>query len=129
MFNYFSRFGEVAECIVMRDPATDHSRGFGFVTFREPSSVDAVLSAAPHILDGKQIDPKRCNPKQAAANRAANQGMMGGPGGMNRMGGGPGMGDRNDRLSKKIFVGGLPKEAKDSDVREHFSRFGRVIAP
>lgn len=131
MFSYFSRYGEVTECIVMRDPNTEQSRGFGFVTFREPTSVDSVLADAPHVLDNKQIDPKRCNPKQAAANRAANSTM-----GMNRVGGSGGAGggtamggvgnDRSERLSKKIFVGGLPKDAKDTDVREFFSRFGRV---
>lgn len=108
----------------MRDPNTEQSRGFGFVTFHEPQCVEAVLSASPHILDNKQIDPKQCNPKQAQQNRAQNNGMgMGGRGGMGQ---GSGM---DQRFGKKIFVGGLPKEAKESDVRDHFARFGRVSYP
>ena len=31
---YFSNFGELAEVMVMKDPATRRSRGFGFITFR-----------------------------------------------------------------------------------------------
>ena len=40
-------------------------RGFGFVTFADPSSVDKVLSSAPHELDGKKIDPKVAFPRRA----------------------------------------------------------------
>jgi RNA-binding protein Musashi len=39
---YFSIFGELAEVMVMKDPATRRSRGFGFITFSEPCSVDKV---------------------------------------------------------------------------------------
>lgn len=39
----FSKFGKVVDSIVMRDKYTQESRGFGFVTFEDPASVDAVL--------------------------------------------------------------------------------------
>lgn len=39
---YFSLFGDLAEVMVMKDPATRRSRGFGFITFCEPSSVEKV---------------------------------------------------------------------------------------
>ena len=31
------------------------SRGFGFVTYEDPSVVAKVLKARPHTLDGKQV--------------------------------------------------------------------------
>ncbi|CAO4371195.1 unnamed protein product [Caenorhabditis nigoni] len=65
--DYFGRFGEVNECMVMRDPATKRARGFGFITFVEPSSVDKVLNARDHELDGKKIDPKVAFPKRTQA--------------------------------------------------------------
>ncbi len=34
---YFSQFGDVAEVMVMKDPATRRSRGFGFITFCTPN--------------------------------------------------------------------------------------------
>ncbi|VDO20054.1 unnamed protein product [Haemonchus placei] len=53
--DYFGRFGEVNECMVMRDPATKRARGFGFITFVDPASVDRVLATEEHELDGKKV--------------------------------------------------------------------------
>ncbi|KAJ3563436.1 hypothetical protein NPX13_g8196 [Xylaria arbuscula] len=60
--NYFSDFGEVTECTVMRDGATGRSRGFGFLTFKDPKTVNIVM-VKEHFLDGKLIDPKRAIPR------------------------------------------------------------------
>ncbi|XP_042298755.1 RNA-binding protein Musashi homolog 2-like isoform X2 [Sceloporus undulatus] len=51
--DYFSKFGDIRECMVMRDPTTKRSRGFGFVTFADPASVDKVLAQPHHELDSK----------------------------------------------------------------------------
>ncbi|XP_053864302.1 RNA-binding protein Musashi homolog 2 isoform X6 [Malaclemys terrapin pileata] len=63
--DYFSKFGEIRECMVMRDPTTKRSRGFGFVTFADPASVDKVLAQPHHELDSKTIDPKVAFPRRA----------------------------------------------------------------
>ncbi|KAJ8115980.1 hypothetical protein ONZ43_g4541 [Nemania bipapillata] len=60
--DYFSQFGEVTECTVMRDGATGRSRGFGFLTFKDPKTVNIVM-VKEHFLDGKLIDPKRAIPR------------------------------------------------------------------
>ncbi|KAM3413744.1 hypothetical protein BST61_g10432 [Cercospora zeina] len=60
--DYFSQFGEVVECTVMRDGATGRSRGFGFLTFKDPKTVNTVM-VKEHSLDGKLIDPKRAIPR------------------------------------------------------------------
>ncbi|KAJ6627372.1 hypothetical protein B0H10DRAFT_382687 [Mycena sp. CBHHK59/15] len=60
--NYFSEFGKVDACTIMRDPAGT-SRGFAFMTFEDPVSVAAVLGRE-HVLDGKAIDPKRAIPRE-----------------------------------------------------------------
>ena len=52
--NYFTQFGEVSECTVMRDSATGRSRGFGFLTFRDPKCVNTVM-VKEHYLDGKIV--------------------------------------------------------------------------
>lgn len=59
---YFGQFGPVTACTVMRDNASGRSRGFAFVTFSDPKSVNAVM-VREHYLDGKIIDPKRAIPR------------------------------------------------------------------
>nr|BAL68142.1 RNA-binding protein Musashi homolog 1 L+35bp [Danio rerio] len=51
--DYFCKFGEVKESMVMRDPVTKRSRGFGFVTFVDQAGVDKVLAQTRHELDSK----------------------------------------------------------------------------
>lgn len=58
LIDYFSQYGEIMDHTIMRDSATGRSRGFGFLTFKDPTSVDAVIKK-DHVLDGKLIDPKR----------------------------------------------------------------------
>uniref|UniRef100_UPI00398EAFCC RNA-binding protein Musashi homolog 1-like isoform X2 n=1 Tax=Pristiophorus japonicus TaxID=55135 RepID=UPI00398EAFCC len=52
---YFCKFGDVKECMVMRDPVTKRSRGFGFVTFVDQAGVDKVLAQPRHELDSKTM--------------------------------------------------------------------------
>lgn len=54
LMDYFSQFGEVQECTVMRDGATGRSRGFGFLTFKDPKTVNTVM-VKEHYLDGKIV--------------------------------------------------------------------------
>uniref|UniRef100_A0A8C8ASL0 Musashi RNA binding protein 2 n=1 Tax=Otus sunia TaxID=257818 RepID=A0A8C8ASL0_9STRI len=93
-------FGEIRECMVMRDPTTKRSRGFGFVTFADPASVDKVLAQPHHELDSKTIDPKVAFPRRAQ----------------------PKMVTR----TKKIFVGGLSANTVVEDVKQYFEQFGKV---
>jgi len=97
---YFAKFGDIAEVMVMKDPTTRRSRGFGFVTFSDPKSVDNVLAAGSHELDGKKIDPKVAFPRRAH----------------------PKMVTR----TKKIFVGGLSAPSTLEDVKNYFEQFGRI---
>lgn len=61
---YFSQFGEVLDCVVMRDPATQRSRGFGFLTMKENSAIDKIVSQDHHNLDGKRVSTR--NPYKPA---------------------------------------------------------------
>ncbi|XP_052793597.1 DAZ-associated protein 1-like isoform X2 [Mya arenaria] len=131
LLQYFSQYGEVVDCIVMKNQETGKSRGFGFVTYGDPSCVEVVLSVPAHIVDGRQVDPKACNPK------GQQRGGMGGGGGPNQM---P-MGDGNNRNNRgprggnsrgggggdrKVFLGGLPNQADESAIRNFFGKYGKV---
>lgn len=104
--DYFSKYGEVKDTVVMIDRVTLRSRGFGFVTFRDPECVTAVLKDRSHKLDDKDIDPKPCTPKalQLQKRNAAIEHVQ----------------------KHKVFVGGLARDATEEDVKEYFERFGVV---
>ena len=40
---FYSQFGEITDCIVMKDKSTGKSRGFGFVTYSNASMVDEAM--------------------------------------------------------------------------------------
>ncbi|KAM9475930.1 RNA-binding protein Musashi homolog 1b [Clarias gariepinus] len=108
--DYFCKFGEVKESMVMRDPVTKRSRGFGFVTFADQAGVDKVLAQTRHELDSKtvsvyiqtllNIDPKVAFPRRAQPKLVTR--------------------------TKKIFVGGLSVNTTIDDVKQYFDQFGKV---
>jgi len=106
MSSYFSRFGEVEECIVMKDRNTGNPRGFGFIKFKDPECVDQVLSAKPHVLDDKAVDVKPCAPKDVQQKRNQE--------------------DAEFTSSHKIFIGGLPRDITEGEVKAFFSSFGSI---
>ncbi|XP_032452887.1 RNA-binding protein Musashi homolog Rbp6 isoform X12 [Nasonia vitripennis] len=116
---YFTKYGDITEVMVMKDPTTRRSsgepassyvvdstgcmftpRGFGFITFADPASVDKVLAQGTHELDGKKIDPKVAFPRRTH----------------------PKMVTR----TKKIFVGGLSAPTTLEDVKNYFEQFGPI---
>lgn len=64
MKEYFSQYGKVEDCVVMRDKVTDKSRGFGFVTFANSAAVDKTLEH-DHVIKGRRVDAKPAHPRGA----------------------------------------------------------------
>ena len=55
---YFERFGAIDECTITKNKQTGRSRGFGFVTFSSPDTVDEALKHR-HTIEGKGVEIKR----------------------------------------------------------------------
>jgi len=61
---YFSQFGTLIDHVVMKDRETGRSRGFGFVTYDDPSAVEQILSRyREHQIGGKWIEVKKTDGK------------------------------------------------------------------
>lgn len=63
---YFQKYGNVTDAVIMTDKSTGRSRGFGFVTFDSEFSAEKVANQAVHFLGEKQVDCKRAVPKDMA---------------------------------------------------------------
>ncbi|PAV64799.1 hypothetical protein WR25_01031 isoform D [Diploscapter pachys] len=61
---YFARWGHVLDAIVIRDAATRHSRGFGFITYASQEFAEKCLACKPHTVKGKTVDSKRAVPRE-----------------------------------------------------------------
>ena len=96
---HFSQYGEVADAVIMVDPITAKPRGFGFVTFKDPSLVDGVCKEK-HVLDNKTIDPKPATSRTSSSNYTGRV--------------------------RKIFIGGVTQNTTEDDIRNYFMQFGNV---
>lgn len=112
--DHFSRYGEVAHTVVMRDRLTNQPRGFGFVVFADPSVIPSVLQQT-HNIDGRTVEAKR------AMSREQQQTLKTG----SNSSGGNFAGSENLK-SKKIFVGGLPSTLTEDEFRGYFQDYGSV---
>ncbi|KAM7503794.1 hypothetical protein LguiB_002698 [Lonicera macranthoides] len=97
---YFGKYGEITDSVIMKDRQTGRPRGFGFITYGDPSVVDTVI-AETHIINGKQVEIKRTIPK--------------------------GSSESKDFKTKKIFVGGIPTSVTEDEFKNFFSKYGKVV--
>ncbi len=70
---YFSQWGDIVDAIVVKDPETKRSRGFGFVTFTTSEAVNNCLSARPHSIDDRDVEAKRAVPREESNPQAHNR--------------------------------------------------------
>lgn len=63
--SHFAQYGEIHDAVVMMDAQTQRHRGFGFVTFKDSSGVEAALSNDKlNKIDNKWVEVKRCMPQE-----------------------------------------------------------------
>jgi RNA recognition motif-containing protein len=133
---YFSSFGNVLDCSIKHDPSTGRSRGFAFLVFDSKDMVDKILSQNDHFVKGRRVDPKPAHRRSNATNNQMNnhissQSSLYGAGPTSTMSYtnmAMGMGANANPLNnnRKVFIGGLDPSFPDSQLREYFSKFGKI---
>ncbi|XP_022152706.1 RNA-binding protein 38 [Momordica charantia] len=58
MRRYFEQFGEILEAVIITDKNTAKSKGYGFVTFRDPESARRACANPNPVIDGRRAN---CN--------------------------------------------------------------------
>ncbi|CAK9163758.1 unnamed protein product [Ilex paraguariensis] len=58
MRRYFEQFGDILEAVVITDKNTGRSKGYGFVTFKDPESARRACADPAPIIDGRRAN---CN--------------------------------------------------------------------
>ncbi|GMN45347.1 hypothetical protein TIFTF001_014538 [Ficus carica] len=58
MRRYFEQFGDILEAVIIADKNTGKSKGYGFVTFRDPESARRACANPNPVIDGRRAN---CN--------------------------------------------------------------------
>ncbi|KAL6859072.1 hypothetical protein ACP4OV_018074 [Aristida adscensionis] len=145
---HFEAFGEILDLYMPKEYGSKEHRGIGFVTFKSAESVDSIMQES-HELNGTTLVVDRATPKDedvryppsrpptqggygaydAYISAATRYAALGAPTLYDHPGSSYGRGyyGSSQGMSKKIFIGRLPQEAKTDDLRQYFGRFGRIV--
>ncbi|KAJ1408365.1 RNA-binding domain superfamily [Sesbania bispinosa] len=66
MRRYFEQFGEILEAVVITDKNTGRSKGYGFVTFKDPEAAMRACHNPSPVIDGRRAN---CNLASLGANK------------------------------------------------------------
>ncbi|KAI3452018.1 hypothetical protein Pfo_008683 [Paulownia fortunei] len=96
---YMSKFGELEDCIVMKERSTGRSRGFGYVTFATVEDAKAAL-ASEHFLGNRMLEVKIATPKEEMRTPS--------------------------KKVTRIFVARIPPSVTEAAFRSHFEKYGDI---
>lgn len=83
----------------VQDTFVMDKKGYGFITFANIEDAFRFLEHQNHVIDGRTVEVKAAVPKSKG-------------------GGG--------KPTKKLFVGGVPREVTNEELKAHFSQYGDI---
>jgi len=134
---HFEQYGPVVSVELMKDRHTGKPRGFGFVCFSDPSTVDLVMEEDKHEVNHKIVDVKRAQARGVAPpsihekpsvssssshlpHQQQQQELPNGSTNTSATFLTP------EQLHNKVFVGGIPPHVDRDTLRQIFEQFGPV---
>ncbi|CAI9110175.1 OLC1v1010154C1 [Oldenlandia corymbosa var. corymbosa] len=96
---YMSKFGDLEDCIVMKERSTGRSRGFGYVTFAAAEDAKSVLKT-DHMLGNRMLEVKIATPKEEMRS--------------------------SSRKVTRIFVARIPPSVSEAAFRSYFEQYGEI---
>ncbi|KAI0503560.1 hypothetical protein KFK09_014494 [Dendrobium nobile] len=119
---YFERYGDVKEVVVVKERATGNVKGYGFVEFVDAEAAErAINEEGQHLIRDKLLEVKRARSRSEERRHyqyACHQSSVQSTNKTNN--------DHHNITSKKIFVGGLPSNVTEDEFRNYFEKFGSV---
>ena len=100
--SHFEKYGQLVDCVVMKESKTGKSRGFGFVTYSNSYMVDEMMKNRPHRLDGRELETKRACPREESNKPGA------------------------ESTTCKLFIGAIREGLNEDHLKEYFSKYGRI---
>lgn len=101
IFQYFSKFGEIVNSQLMRHKQTGRSRGFAFVTLRDPDgSVKKAVMSRRNEIKGQYVDIKLAEDGKTR--------------------------EKIEMNSAKVFVGGIEGTVSTEELKDFFQNYGAV---
>lgn len=97
---YMSKFGDIEDCIVMKERSSGRSRGFGYVTFSSAEDTKNVLQSE-HILGDRTLEVKIATPKEE-------------------------MRQQSSKKATRIFVAKIPPTITEDSFRRYFEAYGEI---
>ena len=95
---YFEKFGKLTDWVVMKNPVTRVTLGYGFITFEEPHMMESCLESQPHVLNGKSVGIGKVTPREGYQKEAS------------------------------VWVGSLCYSVTREDLRKYFEQFGQLTS-
>lgn len=102
MREHFGKYGDIVDCVIMKESKSGKSRGFGFVTYLNQGMVDELMKARPHKIDGRELETKRATPREEAGKPGA------------------------EISTKKLFVGAIKEGLTEEHLKEYFGKYGKI---
>ena len=103
LFDHFKQYGVILDLVIIKDKQTHNPRGFGFVTYQDEDSFENALKDK-HFFHGKEIELKRALPRDQNPKELL----------------------KKSQESRKLFVGGLPKNLQLEEFTDYFEKYGEI---